>query len=281
MLAPRRGLAATLPTFVVMAAIVASCLLAASPVAAQLEAGRRALDEADFQRAVRAFDRAERTERLDRAGLVSLYEGRVIARFALGTRSRAQRDLEILGSLDPEHTFPVEVPPEVGEALATVVRRAGGGLAAQLTWRDDAAGSTLEVEVVRDVASLVRSVRVHTRVGDAPWSESSEREIHLPHAEGVAVAAWVEVLGERDVVLVSEGSAERPNAHGETRVVVAEPVLLIDTSPEAAASSDDTLAIALGVGLGGAALLAAAVVLGVVFGTQTSSDTQPTLTVTF
>ena len=42
---------------------------------------------------------------------------------------------------------------------------------------------------------------------------------------------------------------------------------------------DDALALGLGVGLGGAALVAVAVVLGVVFGTQTSSDTQPMLTV--
>ena len=272
---------------VLVATMVATTLGLATPAEAQLDAGRRALAQADFQRAIRAFDRAERTETLDREGLISLYEGRVIARFAVGTRSRAQRDLQILGALDPDHGFPVEVPPEVGEALAAVVRASGGGLGAELAWSDEAGGSVLRVTVLRDVADIVRDVRVHTRVGDGAWSTSSTREVHVAHGEGVVVSAWVELLGAHDVVLAAEASETAPSTHGEvtptsssvvaaTEPVAAGPPLLRDADTN---EGDDALALGLGLGLGGAALVAAAVVLGVVFGTQTSSDTQPTLTV--
>ncbi|MFO0715136.1 MAG: hypothetical protein U0353_35190, partial [Sandaracinus sp.] len=197
-------------SLVVWAALSVPCVVAR----AQLAAGRRSLEAADFQRAIRAFDRAERTETLDREGLVSLYEGRIIARFAVGTRTRARRDLQILGELDPTHTFPVEVPPEVGEAFAEVVRSAGGGLDAALSWTDEASGSRLRVEVQRDTASIVTGIRVHTRVGEGPWSSSDAHEVSIPHAPREAVGAWVELLGPHDVVLHTQGSAEAPVLHG-------------------------------------------------------------------
>ncbi len=278
MLAERTGRLALL-----VATMAAITWGVSAPAEAQLAAGRRALDAADFQRAIRAFDRAERSERLDRDELVSLYEGRIIARFAVGTRSRAQRDLQILGSLDPQHAFPVEVPPEVGEALATTVRESGGGLGVTLAWSDDAAGSTLTVEVVRDPAEIVTGVRVHTRAGDAAWSEATTREVRVSHGADQLVGAWVEVLGPRGVVLLREGSEASPSVHGELPQVITPPVvdMIVPPPPQEeiapVASNDDGLALGLGLGLGGAALVAAGVVLGLVFGTQTSSDTQPTL----
>lgn len=284
MLARRTGSLAVLATLMVATTIGLGALFVAAPAEAQLVAGRRALERADFQRAIRAFDRAERTERLDRDGLISLYEGRVIARFAVGTRARARRDLQILGALDPAHTFPVEVPPEVGEALATTVRESGGGLGATLTWRDEGEGSTLTIEVARDPAEIVRAVRVHTRVGDGAWSTSAAREVRVAHGEGVIVAAWVELLGERDVVLAHEATEAAPNLHGEAlpppRPLEEEPPIVIEEPPTETTSNDDALALGLGLGLGGAALVAVGVVLGIVFGTQTSPDTQPSLPMT-
>lgn len=270
-------------------AVVAGALVVGWGVpraSAQLAVGRRALESADFQRALRAFDRAERTERLDREGLVALAEGRVIARFALGTAARARRDLEILAELDPGHAFPVEAPPEVAEALAATVREAGGGLAVELRWEDAPEASTLSVEVQRDAAALVREVRVIARVGEGAWETHAERRVTLAHPPGAVVAVYVELLGPRDVVLRSEGSASAPILHGEpARVgeVLAQPVaderqprpVVADGSVAASGGSDD-VALAVGLGVGAAALVAVAVVVGVVLGTQTSSQTQPT-----
>lgn len=283
MLPRRTGSLAVLVAMTVASTMGFAALLVAAPAEAQLAAGRRALGQADFQRAIRAFDRAERTERLDREGLIALYEGRIIARFAVGTRARARRDLQILGSLDPQHTFPVEVPPEVGEALAVTVSESGGGLGATLTWRDDAEGSTLTVEVARDPAEIVRGVRVHTRAGDASWSTSEAREVRVTHGDGVIVSAWVELLGEHDVVLAHQATEAVPDVHGELpppRPVLEQTPIAIEDTPTEDASSGDGLALGLGLGLGGAALVAVAVVLGVVFGTQTSEDTQPSLPMT-
>lgn len=256
------------------AALVLATLAAPARLYAQLDVGRRALENADFQRAIRAFDRAERVDPLDRDGLVSLYEGRIIARFAVGTRSRARRDLQILAELDPTHTFPVEVPPEVGEALAGVVAEAGGGLGASLAWSDVEGASVLRVEVQRDVAELVREVRVHTRAGDGAWSSSTEREVRVAHAEGEAVAAYVELVGARDVVLVREGSAEQPVLHGEPPPVAA--AVEVPVEPIVEPDHGDDVALVVGLGVGGAVLAVALVIVGVVLGTQTSDQTQPT-----
>lgn len=252
--------------------------LAPARALAQLEVGRRALHDADFQRALRAFDRAERTETLDRAGLVSLYEGRVVARFALGMPTRARPDLEALASLEPTHTFPVEVPPEVSEALAAVAREAGGGLAIELRWEAGEGRSSLSVSVLRDVARLVQEVRVHVRVGDEAWRVMTGVEHDIAHRHGEPIAAWVELVGPREVVLVHDGSEEQPLVHGALPTLAApiEPPPVLPIAPERDREGEsDMLPIALGVGLGAAAIVAVAVIVGVVFGTQTSTDTQP------
>ncbi len=253
---------------------------------AQLAVGRRALESADFQRAIRAFDRAERTERLDRDGLVVLSEGRVLARFALGSPTRAARDLQVLAALDPGHTFPVEAPPEVAEAFAAAVREAGGGLATELAWTPATGGTTLRVEVRNDSLSLVRTVRVHTRVGEGEWRTQEERTVTVEHPEGSVVAAYVELLGARDVVLLRTGTADEPVVHGAPAaptVAIAVPPATREREPVAAevpvaathASASDEVALAVGLGVGAAALLAVGVVLAVVFGSQSSSQTQP------
>jgi hypothetical protein len=254
-------------------ALVASAMLGspqaiAQPRGGQLRVGLRALESADFQRAIRAFDRAERSDTLERDALVSLYEGRIIARFAIGASSRARRDLQALAALDPGHRFPVEVPPEVSDAFAVAVAESGGGLAARVAWSDAGDSSTLRVEVLRDTAELVREVRVHVRVGQGAWSTTTERELRLDR-RGDAIAAYVELVGARGAVLAREGSAESPIVHGLPR---------IEVEPEdvpSVTSSDGDAALALGLGIGGAVLAAVAVVVGVVLGTQTSTQTQP------
>jgi hypothetical protein len=86
------------------------------------------------------------------------------------------------------------------------------------------------------------------------------------------------------VVLATEASASAPSTHGgvtptSSIVVATESLDALPRHTDDGTDGDDALALGLGVGLGGAALVAVAVVLGVVFGTQTSSDTQPMLTV--
>jgi hypothetical protein len=274
----RTSLAANVRTLAASAllaafALVASAMLGslqaiAQPRGGQLRVGLRALESADFQRAIRAFDRAERSDTLERDELVSLYEGRVIARFAIGASSRARRDLQALAALDPGHRFPVEVPPEVSDALAVAVAESGGGLAARVAWSDAGDSSTLRVEVLRDTAELVREVRVHARVWQGAWSTTTERELRFDR-RGDAIAAYVELVGARGVVLLREGSAESPVIHGLPRIEV-EP-----QDASTVTSGDGDAALALGLGIGGAVLAAVAVVVGVVLGTQTSTQTQP------
>jgi hypothetical protein len=125
------------------------------------------------------------------------------------------------------------------------------------------------------VVELVREVRVHTRVGDGAWSSTTDREVRVAHAPGEVVAAYVELVGAREVVLAREGSAQSPVLHGEpppVAVVVEEP---IEPIVEPADGGGD-VALAVGLGVGGAVVVVVAVIVGVVLGTQTSDQTQPT-----
>lgn len=267
---------------------------------AQVGAGRRALEEADFQRALRAFDRAERSESLDRAELTALYEGRSMARFALGDEPGARADLRALGELDPTHAFPAEAPPELGSLLGELVRAAGGGLAFELRWSGVSGGSALSVEVQRDAASLVRTVRIHTRVGiRGRWRTEEARSVVVTHPPGVRVYFHVEALGPGGAVLLEQGSRQRPLVRGvresdaeptwtdgvedpsstiSTVAIGPPPVRGEEPAPGALAPSagDDDTGLVIGLSVGAGVAVVAAVIIGVVVGTQSgSSITQP------
>ncbi|GAB4210365.1 MAG: hypothetical protein OHK0013_30920 [Sandaracinaceae bacterium] len=281
-----------------VAVTVVAVTLVPSGVAAQVDVGRRALEEADFQRAVRAFDRAERGEHLDRQELTALFEGRAMARFALGDETGARGDLRALGSLDPEHRFPAEAPPELGAMLAELVRAAGGGLAFALRWSEVTGGSALSVEVQRDAASLVRSVRIHTRVGvRGRWRTEQARSVVVSHPPGVRVYFHVDAIGPGGAVLLELGTRERPLLGGtheaeaqettSTTAVPIAPEVVVGAPPVAGPSAepvlepvapreDADLPLIVGLSVGGGVLVVAAVIVGAVLGTQGGSlVTQP------
>lgn len=262
-------------------ALVALLLASLSASAhAQIAEGRRRLEMADFTRAVRAFDRAERARTLSRDELLQIYEGRAMARWATGDSRRAGRDLAALAELDPHHGFPPEAPPDLGEAFDAAARE--GGLALALTFEDETGATTMTVDTQRDGAGLVRSLRTHVRVGTGAWISSTESTVHLVVPEGQPVEAWVEAIGPGGAVLTTAGTESAPVVHGGGAVhelvppePTPPPVLAATTQEEEHHGSDEGLWIGLGVGAG--VLVIAAVVVGVVLGTSggTSDHTQP------
>lgn len=191
------------------AIVVIAGLVFAAPAAAQIDDGREALGAADFNRAIRAFDAAERGA-LDRAGYVTLLEGRAIARWATGDAARARSDLARLGAIDPTHAFPSEAPPDVVSMFAETVAARPGPIAAAVRW----SGETLEVAVANDDLALIASIRTHVRSGNGAWSmsEAPPPSVQVPvsRAPGESLAAWVELVGPGGAVLAVAGSESRP-----------------------------------------------------------------------
>jgi len=174
----------------------------------------------------------------------------------------------------------------VAAGLTEAVRDAVGALTAELAWEPGLGGTTLRVEVRHDGPSLVRTVRVHTRVGEGEWTQHDERSVTVEHPEGAVVAAYVELLGARGVLLARQGTLEEPVLHGappapivvalpEPSEVTDEPVA-VEVPVQATQDGSDDLVLAVGLGVGAAALVATGVVLALVFGTQASGQTQPT-----
>lgn len=255
------------------------CLsLSASAAHAQLDEGRRRLEQADFTRAVRAFDRAERGAHLTRDELLSIYEGRAMARWAQGNERQAQHDLIALAEVDPHHAFPPEAPPELGEAFAEAAR--DGGLSLQLSFVDAPGSATLTVDTHHDDAGLVRALRTHVRVADGAWAESDSSTVRVEVAEHDAVEAWVEAIGPGGAVIATSGSESAPIVHGGGPIAELEPPapapVATSVFVEPSEHHDDTpLWIGIGIGIG--VLVLTAVIVGIVVGTSQgpSDQTQP------
>jgi hypothetical protein len=247
-------------------------------VEAQLETGRRLLDEADFRRAIRAFDRAERSEDLSHEDLVLLYEGRAMARLANGDDEGAEHDLERLATVEPRHVFPAEAPPELAEALARIAGEHGGGLALELSLGERTGGSVVRVGVLRDPMGLTSEVRLHVRVDGGPWRDVVGTEASLEHGARARIEAYAEAIGPGGAEIARAGTEREPEVLSEEPAALPEPevparALVPDESPP---SGGDDTALIVGLVIGGVALVGLAIGLGVGLGTQGPSDrTQP------
>lgn len=239
----------------------------AAPAAAQLAEGARSLAEADFERAERAFDRALEARELSRADVVSICEGRAMARWALGEESGARADLAALASLEPGHVLPPEAPPPLVEAFAASAHEP---LALVPRWEDGTPGTTrLGITVLHDAGGLVELVRVHARRRGEPWSVYDEPSVEVAHRDGEVVEAWVEAIGPGGAVLVREGSELAPLEHGGS---LPEGVRAALASPE---TPSDATWLWVGVGVGAAVLVAVVLGVGIGVGTAQSDVTQP------
>lgn len=236
--------------------------LAPAAAHAQLETARRHLENAEFERAIRAFDRAETSDGLYRADLVAVYEGRAMARWALGQEDDARRDLLALGTLEPDRELPAEAPPDLRRTFTEMPRQA---LAVELDWDDAPGRSTLHVRVENDDAGLVREVRTHVRRGHQPWTTEASRDIDIDTEPGEGIQVWVEAIGPGGAVVAGVGTALAPVVHGREPAV----------SAQVAGGSSDMTPIWLGVGIGAGVAAVVIIVLAVVFGTQSSNTTQP------
>lgn len=245
-----------------------AALLTTAPVSAQVDEGRRALANAEFERAIRAFDAAERGP-LDRAGYIALLEGRALAAWANGDADRARADLSALAAIDPTHVLSPEAPPDLTELFAERAAARTGPIEARVDFEDES--GAIDVTIRNDDLGLVSRVRAHVRAPNGEWSITE----HDPRGASVPVAsrhgraeAWVELLGPGGAVLATAGSAATP-------LVWVVAVRSTSVSTGETEEADDT-ALWIGLGVVGAAVVVGAVMaIAVVASTQGSPGTQP------
>lgn len=245
--------------------VVAVAMLSAFPAgaAAQLDEGRRLLEEADFEGAIAALDRAEQEDGLTRDDILAIFEARAIARRANGDAFGARVDLAALASLDPEHVFPAEAPPELADELRAL---AAAPLAVEAEWDgEDEDRITLHATVTGDAGGIVTDIVIWTRSsGATPWRRSSSPSVTVDVLGG-EVEGYVEAIGPGGAILASAGSRAAPIVH---RASHAEP----PAAPPP--RRDDTLLhIGIAAGAGGLALVIV-IVVAVAVSSQPNDQTR-------
>lgn len=240
-----------------------SIMGAPSIAAAQLEAGARYLADADFERAERAYGRALDQTTLTLEQLVSIYEGRAMARWALGDQDAARTDLAALASIDPGHRLPREAPPTLTSAYESLGAQA---IAVTVEWTDAPGLAHAHVQIDHDGAGVVRSLRLHARRAGEPWAIESGTDLDVARDAAQTVELWVEALGPGDAVVARAGTSLAPLSRG--------PAAELGHSLTRATPASDTTPIWIGVGVA-AGVVVIALIIGIAVGVSESQGFQP------
>jgi hypothetical protein len=265
----RDSLVAVLLAIAQACCVPAVCSAQVEP--APLDRARDLLVDAEFDRAIRAYDDVL-SGPLDRAQYVEALEGRATACWATGREDRARSDLALLAAIDPGHAFPLEAPPDLTALFASIVSERAGPLEIRARW---SAEGSLVVSILHDDAALAQAIRVHA--GDVyvveRAIEAGETTIEIG-ARG-ATSAWVELLGPTGAVLATAGDPAAPLVRAPTP----EEIAAADThggsgsatpSADADPGADPDRDLWIGLGVGGGVLVAIGIVLAVVVATSGS-----------
>ncbi|MFK7986974.1 MAG: hypothetical protein AB8I08_13195 [Sandaracinaceae bacterium] len=215
-------------------------------------AGVQAYEAGDFERAATLFDAAEETGDLSRAEVVRILEHRAQIAQALNDEVALDRALLQLVTLAPD-ALSRAAPALVRLRDAALERTGGATIEVQLEHERLGDGTVRVRPRVRgDAGALVTAMRLRARVAGQPWPEPSPDAVTLQD-DPEHVEATAEALGPGGAVLASIGTLD-------------DPVPLVRrhaAPPEALETSDDT-ALHVGLVIGGAALVVAAVVVALV-----------------
>ncbi|NOY93722.1 MAG: hypothetical protein GXP55_21260 [Deltaproteobacteria bacterium] len=257
--------------------VACSLLCAWSPLTTRadesLDAGFTALDQGDFDVAAAAFDAALAGDGLSRPELVALLEARAALHFALHDEAALDADLGWLAALDPGHAFGDDRPPDLARRFVEIEQHHPGALEVVATALPSDASVGVRARVERVPEGMDVRLRVCTRQERAAWRCVDGGQASSPLSASGGVYYYAEALGPGGAVVASAGSASDPLHLAppvESGVVEpTTPTLTPGTSTEPSAqevpSRGHGLAIGLGIG-GGALLVALTVVLALTLG---------------
>ncbi len=242
-------------------------LLSATPAEAQLDEAQDHFAAAEFEAAVRAYERAEEGE-LTRDELVGLLRGRALAQAALGRDSEAERDMRALLSIEPGAELGLEAPPSLQRRFDALRADSGGALSVESSALPTSGGWRIRVNIEDDPGRLERQTIVYVREGGEFVPHEARRgRVRLSDLEGQDLEYYVEVFGPGEVVLAREGARSDPLVIDAPQSDVASPIPPIE-------EEEDRTLLWVGIGAGAAAVVIAVIIAVAVSG---SSSTQPSI----
>jgi len=269
-----RGLSRSASPRVVAFVLGCFALLAPSSAHAHplVDEGEALLAEAQFADALERFERAAQSDDLRREDVLRMLEGRALAHRALGDDAAMAEHLLMLAALDPTHTFPDHVPPEVQWRFRVLSERSPGRLRVRVGARFRDGEVTLTTALEGDPGGLVRSVSLSGREPGGEWHGATDGDLTLPVGTSRELEYHVTVVGPGGAPLVEQGSAATPLPLFV--VTPAAPVLAPPVAPPPPPSTVEVWPFVLGGAL--AVVAIGAVVTTVVLTMPESDRTVPT-----
>ncbi len=250
--------ASSLPAALVAALVLCFVVRTSGAHAVTLEEGEALAENANFEAALSALNAAEAAGKLERASVLRLYKTRALVLFALQRSAPLKRDLERLCALGVRgETMPRAAPPAFRKKLdATCATADEQPLQLRLEGRrlGDEVVLTATTPPEQD-ASWGEAFRLwYKREGEPDWREHGGPSLKLRLAETLSVEYHGALVSAETNVLALAGTRQ-------------DPFLLpaIDRGP------DRTL-LWVGLGVGSAVVLAAAIVTIAVLMRDSGSD---------
>lgn len=230
---------------------------------------KRYYAQAQFEKALFYFEKAEQAEALSRSDLLSVLEGKALVYFATDDTENFRRILSQLASLHREHNFEKGVPPEVDAAFDEVLAHNPGRLSVQVQRESIFGGELLRGVIKHDAGQIVRDLKLYIRnKGRKDWKEGSG-SMRVLAPRGQAVEFYAVAKGPGGVDLVQLGSAEYPKRFriGEVTSATLQPPCKKEENSEL---------LWFGLGAGAATLIAGTIAL-ILYATRSSDETQPSI----
>ncbi len=230
-----------------------------------VDEARAMYEEADFEGALAAIDRALSGDDLTRDELLDALRLRALVHLGMGDAEAMAEAVSAWVALAPDLELDESVPPEIRDAARQARGRGDEELGLRARATPTATGVRIDAEVRGDRAELVRTVRLHGRVGGGAWERSETAPLELAVPDAAEVAYYAEAVGPGGVVVANEGSAREP----------------LRWSPPAIERDDDDDGsgpwLWVGLGAGAAAVVGTVVAVLLVTGGEQSDLTRPSL----
>lgn len=191
-------------------AALAVCLPTQSAAAhPELDRAIRLSGELDFERALRAFDRAVESGTLTRDELVRLLAERALLLHALRRKDEVVQDFVWLAAIEPSYHLDARAPPDLTAVWDRVRSQEGGPTRLELVL-DRQAGHARLRPVVHGPHPAGLSVTMYWRTGSAPYQQSVGTQPVEPDMQsGGVVQVYGELAGPGGVVFARVGTDQR------------------------------------------------------------------------
>lgn len=186
-------------------------------------------EQLKYEKALKAVAAAREVPGNDRAQVLELLMLEAVLSGALSRRPQATRAFRELLLLDSGHSLPADQPPRVRTAYFEAQAWAAAQGPLQATPEAEVVGTevkAVQVTISRDVLGLMKRVRFFLQADGPVRTVEAELRNGVARVEvgAPAVSWWVQVLGERDAVLLEVGTKVKALRHEGAPAVVAAPV---------------------------------------------------------